>query len=343
MDRARYAVDAVVVEGGSLDHGLVARHVQVLGGQAGGLVPSRRVRGADPEVEGAPPPTFDFISTSARSSAQEIVPFVLELTDATSVVDIGCGTGTWLSVFKDHGVSHVLGLDGTHVEQSSLEIPATDFVPWDLEEALPVARRFDLAVCLEVAEHVSPGRADAFVAELAGLAPLVLFSAAIPLQGGHGHVNEQWPSYWVRKFADRGMIVIDVVRPEIWDCEEVAMWYSQNCLLFASPEALAQRPRLREQKQMTNLAQIDLVHPSVYLYHRLGIDRPTARVPLDMRTWLPDTPEPSAPVDDSHSGDPGQAAEIDRQPDFDLRELLRRLPNATVRTIEARWKRLRRR
>jgi len=286
---------------------------------------------------------YDFVSASARSSAQEIVPLVLELTDATSVVDVGCGTGTWLSVFKRHGVSEVLGIDGTHVERSRLEISATDFVPWDLEQPLPAVRRFDLALCLEVAEHVSPDRADAFITEVAGLAPIVLFSAAIPFQGGHGHVNEQWPSYWVRKFADQGMSVIDAVRPQIWDNDRVAMWYSQNCLLFASTEALDERPGLLEQKRLTNLTELDLVHPSMYLYHRLGLDRTTAPIPLDTTRWQPDTPERRFPIDDSPTGDAVESEDAGRQADIGLRELLRRLPNATRFTIGSRWKSLRRR
>jgi hypothetical protein len=106
---------------------------------------------------------------------------------------------------------------------------------------------------------------------------------------------------------------------------------------------LDERPTLLEQKRLTNLAELDLVHPSIYLYHRLGLDRTTAPVPLDTTRWLPDTTERSSPIDDSPTGDAVESEETDRQPDIGLRELLRRLPNATRFTIGSRWKSLRRR
>ena len=59
----------------------------------------------------------------ARSSAREIVPLVLGLVHPRSVIDVGCGTGEWLSVFKERGVEDVWGVDGTYVSKKMLEIP----------------------------------------------------------------------------------------------------------------------------------------------------------------------------------------------------------------------------
>lgn len=68
-------------------------------------------------------------------------------------------------------------------------------MPKDLTQPLSLGRKFDLCVSMEVAEHLPPSRADSFVADLVGLAPVVLFSAAVPEQGGTNHLNEQWPDY----------------------------------------------------------------------------------------------------------------------------------------------------
>lgn len=100
------------------------------------------------------------------------------------VVDVGCATGYWLAAFSSRGVGSVLGIDGDYVDWGSLRIDPASFVAHDLTHLpLPVEDRFDLALCMEVAEHLPPESATPLVAELVRLAPLVLFSAAIPDQG----------------------------------------------------------------------------------------------------------------------------------------------------------------
>jgi hypothetical protein len=61
---------------------------------------------------------------------------------------------------------------------------------------------------------------------------VVIFGAAIPGQGGTGHINEQWPEYWIDKFSDNGFDVFDIFRKEVRANDEVAPWYAQNCFLF---------------------------------------------------------------------------------------------------------------
>src|SRR6185295_11823721 len=99
-------------------------------------------------------------------------------------------------------------------------------------------RMFDCAVSLEVAEHVSPGHADQFVACLVKLAPIVLFSAAIPLQGGFQHVNEQWPDYWAERFQRYNYLPVDAIRPRIWHTREVLPYIKQNTMFFVREDQL---------------------------------------------------------------------------------------------------------
>ena len=136
---------------------------------------------------------FARINDGSRNSADVVVPLVTRLVQPTSVIDVGCGTGQWLAAFKRHGVSDVLGVDGPYVERKQLEIGQQEFLPHDLEQPLWIDREFDLALSLEVAEHLSDSIAEQFVETLSRLAPVVLFSAAVPGQGGEKHVNEQWP------------------------------------------------------------------------------------------------------------------------------------------------------
>ena len=204
----------------------------------------------------------------SRLSAQEIVPLVIDLIQPASVIDVGCGTGAWLSVFRDHAVEDVHGVDGPWVDPDMLLIPAERFSSADLKKPLPVNRQFDLVVSLEVAEHIPAEGAGGFVDSLTALGPVVLFSAAIPGQGGTHHVNEQWPEYWAGLFQDRGYICIDCIRSAVWQNDRVEWWYAQNTLMFVRESHLEQQPRLFPELLATRHDQLSLVHPKQYLLAR---------------------------------------------------------------------------
>jgi len=199
------------------------------------------------------------LDNDVRASAEVVVPLVVDRLHPASVLDVGCGRGTWLQVFAGAGVADIFGVDGPHISPSSLEIPTDCFLAHDLDERLDLGRRFDLAVCLEVGEHLDEQIASTLVASLVAHAPAVLFSAAIPGQGGAGHVNERWPSYWAERFRASGYNAIDLVRPLVWNDDRVAFWYAQNTVLYVD----ASRPNPVGVAPVT--APMDLVHPRLYL------------------------------------------------------------------------------
>ena len=203
--------------------------------------------------------------TGSRKSAEEIVPLLLRLLRPRRVVDVGCGTGGWLAVFRALGVEDVLGVDGPWADRKKLEIPKGRFRVFDLKKPLRLGRRFDLVLSLEVAQHLPERCAQAFVSSLTGLGPAVLFSAAIPFQGGIGHVNEQWPEYWVEHFAREGYVPIDCVRKRVWGNPHVEWWFAQNTLLFAEKGYVERRPLLRRECEATCAGQLALVHPRPYV------------------------------------------------------------------------------
>lgn len=214
------------------------------------------------------PYTADYyrsLRDGARRSAEVVVPVVLRLGRPRSVVDVGCGVGTWLAVFRELGVEDICGVDGDYVDREQLEIPPSYFLPWDLTRPLRLGRRFDLAVSLEVAEHLPAECAEGFVGSLTDVAPLVLFSAAVPFQGGQQHINEQWPAYWARLFAARGYLPVDCLRRRLWEDERVEWWYAQNVLLFAERDSLEARPNLRREYELAGGTAPALVHPKRYL------------------------------------------------------------------------------
>jgi SAM-dependent methyltransferase len=177
---------------------------------------------------------FANMSSDSARSAAVTVPLLVDAIRPSSVIDVGCGVGTWLAAVRSAGVEDVLGIDGDYVAPRLLQIPPQVFRAADLNESLMVDRQFDLAICLEVAEHLKPERSESLVEELVGLAPAVCFGAAIPLQGGTGHINERWQDDWAGMFAKHHYRVVDLLRPKIWDCPEVQPWYAQNTLLYIS-------------------------------------------------------------------------------------------------------------
>jgi SAM-dependent methyltransferase len=173
-----------------------------------------------------------------RQSAEVIVPIVLDIIPVLSAVDVGCGVGTWLSVFQKYGVKEIFGIEGNWVPKKYLVIEEKNFLNHDLNKPLKLGKKFDLAISLEVAEHIPASNTLLFIDTLTSLAPAILFSAAIPGQGGIGHVNEQWPDYWVEMFGKKGYESVDIIRRKIWNEKRVAWWYAQNTLLFLRKETL---------------------------------------------------------------------------------------------------------
>jgi ubiquinone/menaquinone biosynthesis C-methylase UbiE len=90
--------------------------------------------------------TRDFYRTQQEGSlrsAREIVPLVLDLLQPHSVIDVGCGVGTWLSVFKECGIDDIFGVDGHYVDKEMLQIPTQRFLSFDLRQPFRMDRRFE--------------------------------------------------------------------------------------------------------------------------------------------------------------------------------------------------------
>lgn len=185
---------------------------------------------------------FDYIAIGSRRSARIVTQLLLEHLAIQSVLDVGCGRGVWLNEWRQQGVADVLGIDGSYVDSSTLEVPPELFRPANLAEPLRLGRRFDLVQSLEVAEHIPEQDANTFVKNLVAHGDIILFSAAPPGQGGEFHVNEQEYGYWRDQFAQHGFCLVDVVRPLLVNCRDVEPWYRYNTLLFVRSEAVSLLP-----------------------------------------------------------------------------------------------------
>jgi SAM-dependent methyltransferase len=214
---------------------------------------------------------------SGLDSAVAAVPHVLDIIPTRSIVDIGCGTGLWLSIFAQRGVERVIGIDGDYIARDRLAIDPANFIAWDLNRPLGELRlgRFDLAMSLEVGEHLLPERTDGLVDDLCALSDVVLYGAAIPGQEGENHFNEQWQSFWVRKFAERGYLAYDVLRPRIWGAPDVAYWYKQNSIFYVKNGTPAHE-RFARRWPAPSSSMFDVIHPDLFwqrIHKRHGLGR----------------------------------------------------------------------
>lgn len=200
----------------------------------------------------------------AARSANKVVPAIIDLTHCRSVIDVGCGLGCWLRAFVQRGVNDVLGIDGAYVNRDQLCIAQEHFSPADLRNPICLNRRFDVAISLEVAEHLPPECAATFVESLVRLSDIVVFSAAIPGQGGTQHLNEQWPCYWARLFAQHDFLVLDCFRRRFWNDADVEWWYAQNLLVFAASDAIARNHQLEAESKVSTSEALPFVHPCAF-------------------------------------------------------------------------------
>ena len=208
----------------------------------------------------------------AKRSAKEIIPLVLELVQPKRVLDVGCGIGAWLSVLREYGIEDIWGIDGDWVDKKMLQIPEERFISFDLKKPFRLDKQFDLVVSLEVAEHLPSDSAEIFVDSLTRHGPVILFSAAIPFQGGTHHINERWPDYWVKFFENKGYVVIDPIRKKIWQNDNIEFWYAQNILMFVRKDNLEKHPSLQKELEKTYTSQLSIVHPKQHMISLLASD-----------------------------------------------------------------------
>ena len=159
------------------------------------------------------------------------MPILFEAYKPNSVLDIGCGLGNWIEVAKKMGVENVIGVDGDYVNKLLLKIEESEFVERDLTKPFDLERKFDLAICLEVAEHLPATSAENLIKSITRHTDVIMFSAALPGQGGQNHINEQWPEYWQELFERYDFEMVDFFRFKIWNNVKIERWYRQNLFL----------------------------------------------------------------------------------------------------------------
>jgi SAM-dependent methyltransferase len=195
---------------------------------------------------------YDYIDAGSRASARTVAGLLLGELNIASLLDVGSGHGAWAAEWIKAGVADVVAVDGDYVNRDQLAVPGERFIAHDLSTPLDLKRRFDLVQSLEVAEHLPATSAAGFVDNLIRHGDVILFSAAVPHQGGEHHVNEQPPEYWRKLFAERGFEVFDWLRPRLSGERQVKPWYRFNSFVYANA---AGRKRLSKSIRAAKVAK----------------------------------------------------------------------------------------
>jgi len=213
---------------------------------------------------------YDYQEESSLKSAKAVVPIVMHLLNPKSVIDAGCGRGIWLNIFQNNGAKEVCGLDGWWVDTNCLRIKKEEFKVVNLAKSFKSDKKYDLAISLEVAEHLPERSSGSFVKSLSKLSDYVLFSAAIPYQGGTDHINEQWQDYWAKLFKKEGFVSVDFLRRKVWNNPLVEYHYAQNTILYVRKTVLRKNKSVFFEYKQTDLNFINIVHPRKYLAYAVN-------------------------------------------------------------------------
>jgi SAM-dependent methyltransferase len=224
---------------------------------------------------------FNYVNSGAIQSAERLLPFLLQKLEIDSVLDVGCGQGAWLSVWRKLGVQDVIGIDGNYVDRHHLLIPETLFFHRDLAEEFNLGRRFHLVQSLEVAEHLPEKRSSVFVESLVNHGDLILFSAAPKGQGGYNHINEQDYNYWRTIFAGFGYAAIDYLRPLIINQRVIEPWYRYNPILYASSSYIEALPEIIQRSRVPDKEKIRDLSPPIYKIRKEVV----GLLPVRIMTW----------------------------------------------------------
>lgn len=198
------------------------------------------------------PHFYEIIRDGCRSSADTLVPMLVEMFgEPETVLDVGGGEGWWSRAYEEFGAKTTL-LESSDAETMSVG----DRLTWDLDDprlADRVIDHYDVAVCLEVAEHLH--NPEQLIDFLCKASDTIVFSAAIPGQSGAGHINCKWQSEWAAMFIERGYEVSQALAFHIWENRLIEPWYRQDLLICTTDKRHVTQPKI-----------LDIVHPEIWAW-----------------------------------------------------------------------------
>jgi hypothetical protein len=213
---------------------------------------------------------FDGLADVGLPAARLLLRDIRALHPFDSVCDIGCGSGNWLRAAAEIMPAEnrrLTGVDGDYARDIA-KCDGAKFVFQDLERRVTGIDRHDLALSLEVAEHLSAARAESFVADLCAISDVVFFSGAVDGQRGTNHLNERPQSYWAGLFREHGYDPHIFHRTKYWNDPvfELCPYYVSGSFLYVSKN-IPLHDRIADLRAQSGDV-IDVVHPNILKWQK---------------------------------------------------------------------------
>ncbi|RJF78767.1 methyltransferase domain-containing protein [Rhodopseudomonas palustris] len=180
-------------------------------------------------------------------NARRCLSIVSDQIPFKSVIDFGCGIGAWLHAATDLGAEKVIGIEGDYIRNADTVVPQSLIETRDLATfETDWNKKFDVAMTIEVAEHLPEAAANGFVRMLTSASDVVIFSAARLNQTGLGHINEQPLGYWISKFDLLRYVPLEIFRPHLANVEGMYPWLRMNLIMLVQSKKLEELPHLHQ-------------------------------------------------------------------------------------------------
>jgi 2-polyprenyl-3-methyl-5-hydroxy-6-metoxy-1,4-benzoquinol methylase len=150
-----------------------------------------------------------------------------------SVIDFGCGIGSYLYAAKQCGIKKIKGLEiGGNFAKEYTDESVRELIDFNTDITKPISPGFfDISMCIEVAEHVEMQGSSQLVKNIAkATKQFCIWSAAPPGQDGCGHVNCHEKEYWTNLFLLEDMKPSDK-EDEVRICMKGSPDYIMNNLM----------------------------------------------------------------------------------------------------------------
>lgn len=163
------------------------------------------------------------------------------------IIDFGCGTGDLAKAFASRGVT-VEAIDGYSTPDfsgySNLRFTKVDLNNITATQTFlnQLETKFDLAISIEVAEHLNPDVSSSFIEWMTSMADVIVFSAAVPSQDGDGHINCRSRSDWYQFIKQHNFVIADTLRQYFTSNSRLGLWHKLNIVDYVQKDtAFAKR------------------------------------------------------------------------------------------------------
>jgi predicted RNA methylase len=159
------------------------------------------------------------------------------------IIDFGCGTGDLARAFASRGVT-VVAIDGYSTPDFSA-YSNIHFTKVDLNNVAATQKflkqfeaKFDLAISIEVAEHLNPDVSSSFIEWMTSMADVIVFSAAVPSQDGDGHINCRSRSDWYQFIKQHEYVIADTLRQHFTLNPRLGLWHKFNIVDYVQKDSV---------------------------------------------------------------------------------------------------------